>query len=168
MKKRTLDYNHCDKITAVYCTGSRVCSIGNKTGTVWHIHLFRCKGDIKKSYRTGGQNWLHTLPQRISRSKFMWSPWGRIGRCTPGSSKASGPHQPGERRENQNCILTRMFLRFVTSMRDMQYRGVGSYQWRKSIARLPPGFGRILLILLNVNTDSSTNWTSSRKAEHLQ
>jgi hypothetical protein len=55
MKKRTLDYNHWDKITAIYCTGSRV-SIGNETETVWHIHLFRCKGDVKKGYRTGGQN----------------------------------------------------------------------------------------------------------------
>lgn len=43
-----------------------------------------------------------------------------------------------------------------------------SYQRSKGILRIPAGLGRILLILLDVNTDSSTNRASSREAEHLE
>jgi len=49
LKKRTPDYITATKITAIYCTRSIVCSIGNETGTtVWHIHLFRSINDEKR------------------------------------------------------------------------------------------------------------------------
>ena len=43
-----------------------------------------------------------------------------------------------------------------------------SYQWSKGILWIPAGFGGILFVLLNVDTNGGTNRTSSRETEHLE